>query len=116
MEVAQGATTLSIMTFSITTLSIMTLGIKGFFAIFSIMTFSIGTLSITTLCHHAEFRYSGCLILFIIILNVIMLSVVMLNVVILIVVLLQRNGKILATSSQGRGFESSYCKLESGKK
>ncbi len=51
-----GATTLSITTFSI-----MTLSIRGLHV----------TLSITMLCHYAEYR-----ILFIIMLNVVMLSVV----------------------------------------
>jgi hypothetical protein len=69
-QLLNGATTFSLMTFSITaisikvlfeTFSITALSIKILFEILSIMTLSIMTLSITTLsvttlCHYAECR------------------------------------------------------------
>jgi hypothetical protein len=67
-----GATTLSITTFSLTTLSI-----KGLYVTLGIN----DTHSITMLCHYAKCRDAQCQILFVILLNVIVLSVVILNVV-----------------------------------
>jgi hypothetical protein len=67
---AQGATPLSITTFST-----MTLSIKGLFATFNTMTIRIMTIGKTKLCQYAECHYAECRILIIVMLNVIMLSV-----------------------------------------
>ncbi len=72
-----GATTLSITTFSIMTLSTKGLGVA----------FSITVLSITTLCHSAEWPYAECNVFFVL-LSVIMLNVMMLCVIMLSVIML----------------------------
>ncbi len=53
------------------------------------------TLSIKTLCHDAEYRYSVCHVLFIVMLNGVMLSVIMVSVVAPEMVLQMDRGALL---------------------